>query len=382
MKNFKLYCCFLLTVLFVLSTGLALNAPVTAFADQESTASIITPAQVTGLTAVYQDDSTESSLDNPGYVTLTWNDCGAAYYRVMRYCPGTSDSYTTLTYRATADGYVDTSIPKRGALYYYRVCGYFTNEDGTVTQGAVSDNAIVRSGLIEPTAVTGLTAAYQDNGAEGSWNNPGDITLTWDDCGAVFYKVMRYQVSQYKSSYKTLTYRATAEGFVDDALPERAQLYYYRVCGYFYNEDGTLTQGPVSEPVIVLACATEPTQVTNIAVSLNGVSDSAGSVRLTWDPVEGATGYLIEQGLGAEWPDYGAYGEVQDFKPLVWTGHNLSQYNVSYTKSNWYRYRITAYQRQPDGTLIYGEASETKNVLFKLGEGLVDYVPTDPPIEW
>lgn len=221
---------------------------------------------------------------------------------------------------------------------------------------------------VTPVQVTGVTAVYQDDSEVISWDKPGYVTLTWDDCGAAFYRVMRVDR---RGSYKTLTFRASAEGYVDNSIPQRAQLYYYRVSAYFYNADGTLTEGKASEPVTVLACLQKPGKVTGLGVRNNPQT----GIRLYWDEVEGASGYLIERGRGPEWPGYFASGSVQPLKPLCISIHNMPWYNIPISQSAWYRFRVTAYQKLPDGTYLYGEPSECLNVIYKVNVGLVNYAP-------
>ena len=104
---------------------------------------------------------------------------------------------------------------------------------------------------VEPAKVTGVTAVYQD----------GQIVLTWEDTGAVQYRVMRYDVT---SGYSTLTFRATApEGsyaclkynieettYTDTSIPSTGT-YRYKVVGYYKAVDGNWVYGDLSDTLFV-----------------------------------------------------------------------------------------------------------------------------------
>ncbi len=186
--------------------------------------------------------------------------------------------------------------------------------------------------LVTPTKVTGLKAVYED----------GKIKLTWDNNDAVQYRVMRFTS---ETGYTTVTYKATADGYIDaDLIP--AQLYYYRVCGYFYDAEGKLVQGNVSDSAAVVATDIAPEKVENLQASIEN-----GTVTLTWDAPAGVRYYKIARAYGWTTAD-GSY--------------TCLKYNVSDTtytdtpayKGKW-RYKVVGYYKDTDGSWVYGAMSDT-----------------------
>ena len=148
-----------------------------------------------------------------------------------------------------------------------------------------------------------------------------------------------------ETGYTTMTYRATSGGYTDTNLIE-AQLYYYRICGYFYDADGNLVQGNVSDSVAVVATDKDPAQVTNVTATI-----SDGTVTLNWDAAEGVRYYKIARAYGWTTAD-GSY--------------TCLKYNVSDTtyadtpsyKGKW-RYKVVGYYKDTDGSWVYGAMSST-----------------------
>ncbi len=200
--------------------------------------------------------------------------------------------------------------------------------------------------LVKPSKITGVQAVYED----------GKIKLTWDNNGAVQYRVMRFTS---ETGYTTKTYKATADGYIDTDLIE-AQLYYYRICGYFYDAEGKLVQGNVSESAAVVATDKEPAQVTNLTAD---ISDSG--VTLNWDAADGVRYYKIARARG--WST--AEGSYTCLK------YNVSE--TAYTDKpesygNW-RYKVVGYYKNTDGSWVYGPMSATLFLTYE--------EPEEKPVE-
>ncbi len=186
--------------------------------------------------------------------------------------------------------------------------------------------------LVKPSKVTGVKAVYEN----------GKIKVTWNDNGAAQYRVMRFTS---ETGYKTMTYKATAAGYVDTDLIE-AQLYYYRICGYFYDANGNLVQGSVSDSVAVVATDKDPAKVTNLSASVNN-----GTVTLTWDAADGVRYYKIARAYGWTTAD-GSYSCLK---------YNVSETTYTDTpsyKGKW-RYKVVGYYKDTDGSWVYGDMSST-----------------------
>lgn len=91
--------------------------------------------------------------------------------------------------------------------------------------------------IITSVQVTGVKAVYKD----------GRIILIWDDVRAERYKVTR-MVNE--TLYKALTYSAPKSGWEDSDV-SAGNTYRYCISGYFLNSDGGLTEGDVSEVVMI-----------------------------------------------------------------------------------------------------------------------------------
>ncbi len=152
-----------------------------------------------------------------------------------------------------SDSYGELPIPERSG---YTFNGWSLNIDGSTKVGtdtiynSTSNQVLYAQWLVTPVKVTGIEAVYEN----------GKVTITWDDCNAVSYKVSR---ADGDGSYRNLTYKATAKGYVDDSLVEE-QTYNYRIAAYFYDENGELVQGKVSDLVQVV------TTVYTISYNANG----------------------------------------------------------------------------------------------------------------
>ncbi len=186
--------------------------------------------------------------------------------------------------------------------------------------------------VVKPSKVTGVQAVYED----------GKIKVTWDDNGAAQYRVMRFTS---ENGYETMTYKATAEGYIDTDLIE-AQRYFYRVCGYFYNADGQLVQGSVSDSAGVVATDKAPGKVAEVTASI-----SNGNVTLDWDAPEGVRYYKIARAPGWATTD-GSYTCIK---------YNVidTAYTDTDVASGKWRYKVVGYYKAVDGSWVYGTMSPT-----------------------
>ena len=189
--------------------------------------------------------------------------------------------------------------------------------------------------IVAPVPVTGVTAVYQD----------GEIVLHWEDCGAAWYKVSR---SDGRSGYTNLTYRASAAGYTDSNLVP-AQLYYYRITGYFKDQDGNLVQGGVSDVAVAVATDHVPAKVTGVAATTEG-----RQVTLTWDAAEGARYYKVSRASGTTGKYYTMKYNIEE--PV---------YQDSSVSKGTYRYKVVGYYKETDGSWVYGELCDTLYVNVK-----------------
>ncbi len=194
--------------------------------------------------------------------------------------------------------------------------------------------------VIKPVKVTALNAVYEN----------GKIKLTWEDNGAAKYRVMRFD--SINPGYTTLTYSATAGGYVDTDLID-AHRYYYRVCGYFYDAEGKLVQGSVSDSAGVVATDREPGKVENVKAVVDG-----RTVTLTWDAPEGVRYYKLARAYGATAAE-GSYGTLK---------YNVEETTYTDTTVKYggtFRYKVVGYYKAVDGSWTYGAMSDTLFVTIK-----------------
>lgn len=190
--------------------------------------------------------------------------------------------------------------------------------------------------VVTPSIVTGVQAVYEN----------GQIQVTWDDNGADMYKVVR---SDGRSGYMNLTYKATAAGWTDTKDLVDAQLYYYRVIGYFKDADGNLVMGEMSDAAAVVATDGIPAKISNVSSTVSG-----GNVTLTWDKAEHARYYKVSRAAGAT-------GKYYTMKYNIET----TSYSESSVAANLYRYKVAGYYKDVDGSWVYGDLSDTLYVTVK-----------------
>ncbi len=196
---------------------------------EESSEAVVKPVKVTGLQAVYEN----------GKIKLTWDDNGAAQYRVLRF-DGINEGYTTLTYKASADGYIDADLIDVHR-YFYRVCGYFYDAEGRLVQGGVSDSAGIVATDCDPAKVENLNASVSGQ----------NVTLTWDRPeGVRYYKIARaYGAAPAEGSYACLKYNVEETAYTDAGVS--AGTWRYKVVGYYKAVDGSWVYGDMSSTLFV-----------------------------------------------------------------------------------------------------------------------------------
>ncbi len=106
-----------------------------------------------------------------------------------------------------------------------------------------------------------------------------------------------------------------------------------------------------SSKAAAVTCLTLPTKVTKVKIS----SITGDSMKLSWNAVDGATGYIVERYDAAK-KTYVRAGKTSSLSLTV-TGLD------SYTK---YRFRVKAYKT--DSTTVYGDYSDSVSATTKLGK--------------
>lgn len=189
--------------------------------------------------------------------------------------------------------------------------------------------------IAEPVKVTGVTAELVN----------GAVQLLWEDAGALQYKVSR---SDGRSGYINLTYSAGADGYLDTTVTCPG-LYYYRITGYFRDEEGNLISGEISESAAICTAEKLPDKISNLTSSVTGKN-----VVLNWDASDGAQYYKISRASGTTGTYYTLkYGVID------------TAYTDMTVSAGRYRYKVVAYYKDVDGSFVYGELSDTLYVTVK-----------------
>ena len=142
---------------------------------------------------------------------------------------------------------------------------------------------------------------------------------------------------------------AAAAGYTDNRELIEAQVYYYRITGYFYDAEGNLVSGEVSDAAGVVASDQEPAKVENVKAVVEN-----GQVVLTWDKAAGVRYYKVSRAAGAT----GKYATLK---------YNLSEttYTDYTVSSGTYRFKVVGYYKAVDNSWVYGDMSVTLFLTVK-----------------
>ena len=287
-----------------------------------------TSEQITGLKA---SDGTS------GIVNLSWDSVSAEDvdgYQVWR-----SDSdqgkYTLL--KTTTDcSYTDTTA-EGGKVYQYKVRCYWTI-GGNAYYGTFSSPVSVITSLEK---VAGIATQTRTETSLG---------LSWEETqGAVGYQI--YQYSAASSQYEMAADVGDGSTSYTISGLTGANEYKFKIRAYEKNKDHVLP-GRFSD---VYSDVTLPGHVDLTNVSATGTS----SVKLTWQTVDGITGYMIYR-LDTADGKYKQVATVKSAQTLFYTDQKLAAGKT-------YKYKVCAYKTYKDKN-YKGAYSTEKQVKIKKTE--------------
>ena len=287
-----------------------------------------TSEQITGLKA---------SNGTSGIVNLSWDSVSANDvdgYQVWR-----SDSdqgkYTLL--KSTTDcSYTDTTA-EGGKVYQYKVRCYWTI-GGNAYYGTFSSPVSVITSLEK---VAGIATQTRTETSLG---------LSWEETqGAVGYQI--YQYSAASSQYEMAADVGDGSTSYTISGLTGANEYKFKIRAYEKNNDHVLP-GRFSD---VYSDVTLPGQVDLTNVSATGTS----SVKLTWQTVDGITGYMIYR-LDTADGKYKQVATVKSAQTLFYTDQKLAAGKT-------YKYKVCAYKTYKDKN-YKGAYSTEKQVKIKKTE--------------
>ncbi len=287
---------------------------VTAVNGVSSTIDIsIKPKAVTGVKA------TPATINS---VTVSWKDNGAAGYYIYR-CDTQNGKYKYIGKAAAGStSYADKGLTK-GKTYYYKVVAYQTS----TLLSSYSASAKVTVSAPTPT------------GVKVTKNSNTSATIKWNRvAGANGYIITMATSKNGKySTIKTIT-NASTVSFKKTGLEVGGE-YFFKVWSYI-TVSGKKVYSPASGAVSVSMSVASPDNVVAKKASDN-------SVKLTWDRVNAADGYVITMSTKAN-GKYSTIKTITNSSTEVYTKYNL-------VKGNTYYFKVWSYVTV-NGAKEYGSA--------------------------
>ena len=250
--------------------------------------------------------------------TLKWEaSAGASEYIIYKKDVSTNNAYVELA--KTKKTTYEVKYPASPRTVYFRVQASAT-VNGVTTLAAVSPSVYVS---MLPKAVTSLTVKKAGHDS---------LTLEWPKAdGASEYQVFQYidgELQEIGSTEKT-TY------VVKGLEPETSYSFRVRAVANF---EGQITKTEISP---VLTAQTSFGTIKGATIVLN----SSNTATLSWNTLEGATGYEIEKKDGSDWKKIG------DTKSTMFRVSDEESGKVLGVGKT-YQYRVRAYLAE-DGETVY-----------------------------
>ena len=159
-----------------------------------------------------------------------------------------------------------------------------------------------------------------------------------------------YAIFSYNTSTKEYTRLATSKtNYITLKNLKPGTIYRFSIRAFTYNEDEDRYYR--ADYSYLLRVVTKPSAAPKIAVSY----PSADSVKLSWNPVKGASGYYVY----AYHPEYGYRLKIAD-------AGNKTNYTLTGLDSGTYGFSIAAYKTDGTNTLV-GELAPTTNAKINTG---------------
>ena len=294
------------------------------------TASVYHSAQSAAASAATRFRATTVSAT--GYlknITLKWNAVsGSKGYTIFRSTSanGKYVAIKTIT-RAAVTTYKDTTI-ESGNTYYYKVR---TNGTSSKFNSDLSNAAGATATLTAPTMGTEVTSTAKS------------VQIRWSKVASANGYVV-YRRANARSAWTKIA-TVSKNVYVDNST---TKTFDYCVCAYA-NVKGKIVLGNRSEPIRATALA----KATNLNATTYD-SDTSASLdydRITWNPVRGATGYIVYGKLG------GNHASATGWtKHAVVTGTSYTRYSPESTHSQKYYYKVQPIM-EADGVTCTGPMS-------------------------
>lgn len=284
---------------------------------------------------------TISNVASSGKIKLTWEEVeGAVEYKVYR-ADSKNGDYKLMK---TTDGTTYTnSSAVAGNAYYYKVVAVAENTDANSAASAVVSRTC---DLARPTVTAGNDA------------DSGKVTLKWKKVdGAVKYKV--YRATSKNGEYKLM--KTTTETTYTNSSASAGNRYYYKVVAVAEN---TAANSAASSIVSRLCDCARP--------ELELSSSSTSSIKIKWDKVSGANGYIV----------YRATSKDGTYKKLT-TTTSRSYTDKSVSAGKTYYYKVVAKNSNSDANSKASEILTAKaTVMAPTMDTRVDATKSTIEISW
>lgn len=286
------------------------------------------------------DAMTIQSLEftDSGAVELTWSGgAGADAVEIYRSENPEDCGEVYQTIQIGENSFTDSNITKE-KTYYYWVRPIARNSSGETVKGEISPHKDILIPFLLRNTVLESVKALSDTEVELSWE---------ENTEADGYYIYRSD-SENGSNTQLAEIKERTQTVYKDTTAETGNIYYYSIAAYA-ERNGKKETGKVSERVAVRTLPARG-EITDLTYANAGV-------KVQWNAVVGADGYLLER--CAPGADFEQLAELENGNTTEYTDAKISNGNT-------YIYRVTAYNAALDGNRQNGAVSEEKSISIPL----------------
>lgn len=257
-------------------------------------------------------------------IKLTWTaSAGANAYEIYR--SASSGGTYALVATATTNSFTDSNLVT-GTAYYYKIRANALIGEAKVS-GDYSPVVAATPATPTPTSLKAASASYNS------------IKLTWTAVtGANGYAI--YRATSSTGTYSLIQTTTTATASFTNTGLTTGKTYYYKIKAY--------SLAGTTKKYSSLTTAVSAMPVPAVPASFTAARYSSTSIRLTWAPVSGASGYAVYRSTSLT----GTYSLIYR---VVAAAYN----NTGLTTGKTYYYKVRAY-RLVGTTRVYGDYTAVK----------------------